>query len=254
MSIAIVTGASSGLGEEFVRQIAEKKKADEIWVIARRKERLLSLQKAVSAKVRILPMDVTKEADMESFRQILREEKPEIKLLVHAAGMGKIGTYEEIGREKALAMVRLNCEAAVDMTESVLPYMKRGSRIIEIASTAAFQPFQGLNVYAASKSFLLRYTRGLSAELSGTGIKATAVCPYWISDTEFIPVASETGSNKIRHFPLASRKRSVVALSLEASDLGLPVCTPGVICTVHRIVSVLPDTVLQGIWALLRRV
>ena len=254
MAIAIITGASSGLGSEFVQQVSEKKKPNEIWVIARRKERLSALARSVKTPLRILPMDVTSRENMEKLRHLLAEEKPEVSLLVHAAGMGKIGSYEEIGREKAMAIVRLNCEAAVDVTESVLPYMHRGARIIEIASTSAFQPFQGLNVYAASKAFLLRYTRGLAVELSGTGIRATAVCPYWISDTEFIGTASETGSRKIRHFPLASKKRSVAALSLLASDLGLPVCTPGVICTGHRLISVLPDTVLQGMWALIRRI
>ena len=170
MSIAIITGASSGLGAEYARQISQKNRVDEIWVIARRVDRLEALKKELSTPTRIFQIDLSAENDMERFRQTLAEEKPDVEYLIHAAGFGKIGTYKQIDRKASMAMVRLNCEAAVDITESVIPYMRRKSRIIEISSTSAFQPFQGLNVYAASKAFLLRYSRALGVELFGTGI------------------------------------------------------------------------------------
>lgn len=254
MAVAIVTGASSGLGAEYVKKLSEKRRVDEIWVIARRKERLLALQEKTEVPVRIFALDLTDEKDMESFRETLSKERPDVRYLINAAGFGKIGNYRDIDRKDALNMIHLNCLAAVDMTESVLPFMKRGGRILEIASTAAFQPLQGLNVYAATKAFLLRYARGLSAELLGTGITVTAVCPYWIKDTEFIPVAAETESKAVRHFPLSSRKKNVAAVSLFFSEAGFPVCTPGIVCSLHRIVSLLPDTILQLGWGLTRRI
>ena len=253
MSIAIITGASSGLGAEYARQISEKNKVDEIWVIARRVERLEALKKELSVPVRIFQMDLVADGDMERFRETLAEEKPDVAYLIHAAGFGKIGTYQQIDRKVSMGMVRLNCEAAVDITESVIPYMRRKSRIIEIASTSAFQPFQGLNVYAASKAFLLRYSRALGVELLGTGITVTAVCPYWIKDTEFIPVAGETKSTAIHHFAFASKKKNVVAVSLFFAEKGFPVCTPGIVSSIHRVMTVLPDSVLQLIWSGLRR-
>lgn len=253
MNIAIITGASSGLGAEFAEQLANTEKPDELWLIARREERLHALAGRLPVKCRVLPLDVTDSEAMEGFRKMLKEEKPNVRTLIVAAGMGKIGTYRDIDRKAALAMVRLNCEAAVDMTESVLPYMEGGARILEIASTSAFQPLQGLNIYAATKAFLLRYSRGLGAELLPRGIRVTAVCPYWIKDTEFIPVAKETESAAVRHFPLASKRKNVAAASLLASRLGFPVCTPGVICTLHRIVSALPDSVLMLGWEGIRR-
>ena len=128
---------------------------------------------------------------------------------------------------------------------------------MQICSTAAFQPFQYLNIYAASKAFLYRFSRALRVELFSRGIKVTAVCPYWIRDTEFIPVAgmAEHGRKSIRHFPLSSKTASVVRISYFTSRLGLPVSTPGIVCTLHWIAGkILPSDLLMGIWAILRRV
>ena len=151
-------------------------------------------------------------------------------------------------------MIDLNCKAAVDMTLISLPYMSAGDRILEICSTAAFQPFQFLNVYAASKSFLYRFTRALRYELWNRKIYVTAVCPYWVKDTEFIPTAKKTqGSRRIKHFFLASKKKSVAKIALLDSKHRLPVSTPGIMCTVHRIVAkFIPSFIMCHIWDLLR--
>ena len=153
-------------------------------------------------------------------------------------------------------MIDLNCRAAVDVTLLALPYMHRGDRILEICSTSAFQPFPYLNVYSSSKAFLYRFSRALRIELMSRRIKVTAVCPYWIKNTEFRPKAKETaGSNAIRHFPLASKKETVVRLALSDSRLGLPVSTPGPVSFFHRIAAkFIPSEIMMGIWALLRRI
>jgi short-subunit dehydrogenase len=256
MKTAIVTGASSGLGREFVTQLDQTEHLDEIWVIARRKDRLTALQKQVKTKLRILPLDLT---DKESFRlidELLKKEQPDVRVLINAAGFGKIGSCRTLSREVCDAMIDLNCRAAVDMTQTVLPYMRRGARILQICSTSAFQPLQYLNLYAASKAFLYRYSRALRVELFRQGIKVTAVCPYWIKDTEFIGTAKKTtDSSYIRHFPLASRQKHVARMALTDSRLGFAVSTPGVICTAHRVVAkFIPSELMMGIWALVRRV
>lgn len=259
MKIAIVTGASSGLGKEYIKEInrKERESADEIWAIARREDRLKELKDISEIKLRPLPMDLTDKENIEHLRKLLEKENPEIVLLINAAGIGKIGNYESVGLADADKMIELNCRAAVDMTCICLPYMQKGSRIMQICSTAGFQPFQYLNIYAATKAFLYRYSRALRVELFPRRIKVTAVCPYWIRDTEFIPVAKDTQKNGkgIRHFPLSSTVHAVAAHSLTDSRLGLAVSTPGIVCLIHRIAAkFIPSEVMMGIWALLRRV
>ena len=256
MEIAIVTGASSGLGSEFVRQLDRGERLDEIWVVARRKERLEALREQVETKLRVLPFDLTEKQSFRDLSALLAAEKPTVAVLVNAAGFGKIGSPRDISISDCDGMIDLNCRAAVDMTQLALPYMRRGSRILQVCSTSAFQPFQYLNVYAASKAFLYRYSRALRVELFGKGVKVTAVCPYWIKDTEFISTAKRTGnSSYIRGFPLASRGRRVVSAALRDSRLGFAVSTPGVICTLLRIVAkFVPGLLMLGLWALLRRI
>ena len=262
MKIAVITGASSGLGQEYVLQLArDETELEEIWVVARRRERLEELKAQVlqlrsSLRLRILALDLTRQQDLDQLEAELKRQAPEIRILINAAGFGKAGSYAEVGRQDSAAMIDLNCRAPVEVTQICLPYLPRGGRILQICSTSAFQPFPYLNVYAASKAFLYRYSRGLWVELFPRKIRVTAVCPYWIRDTEFISIAQSTDHAKsIRHFPLSSTRRNVVRRSLLDSALGLPVSTPGPVCTLHRIVAkFIPSELMMGFWALLRRV
>ncbi|HCA71801.1 MAG TPA: short-chain dehydrogenase [Ruminococcaceae bacterium] len=257
MQIAVVTGASSGLGREFVYQISRTETLDEIWVIARRKNRLQELSaKIKTVHVRPIALDLTSQKSMTIYRELLKQENPDVRIFVNAAGFGKMGNYAEISRQDCDSMIDLDCRAAVDMTVLTLPYMREGARILEICSTAAFQPLSALSVYAASKAFLLHYTRALRWELSPRGIHTTAVCPYWIKDTEFISTAKKTrNSTAVRHFPLASHVHSVVKLALMDSRLNLAVSTPSPMSFVHRIFAkFIPHSAMIGIWELLRRI
>lgn len=256
LDIAIVTGASSGLGGEYVRQLDEKENFDEIWIIARHKDKLDALAGRVKTKTRVLPYDLTDKEAIKKIAALLEQEKPHVRLLINAAGFGKIGSYDDILLVDCENMIELNCRALVEMTQITLKYMTHGDRIMEISSTSAFQPFQYLDVYAATKAFVFRYSRALRVELFGRGIKLTAVCPYWIKDTAFIPTAQKTkDSAYIRHFPLASHEKTVASVSLRDSRMGFAVSTPGIICTVHRIVAkFIPSELMMGLWALLRRI
>lgn len=255
MKIAVVTGASSGLGAEFVRQIDRTVKPDAIWMIARRRERMEKVAKTVSCKTRILSLDLTSPAALDLYKETLRWERPEVCMLVNGAGMGKIGTVGEVSAEDCCRMIDLNCRALVQMTLATIPYMKSGSRILQISSTSAFQPFPGLNVYAATKAFVLRYSQALRWELWGKGIVVTAVCPYWVKDTQFISIAKENGSQAIRHFILASKRHQVVAWALSDSRMGFTVSTPGPICFLHRLAcKIIPHYGMMAIWEGLRRV
>ena len=200
--IAIVTGASSGMGREMVYLLADHFAAlEEIWVVARRKERLGELVGKVPVRLRILPLDLTSEEDLGALSVLLKREQPNVKILVNGAGYGKTGAVGTIRRDLSVGMVRLNDEALVAVTEMVLPYISKNSRIIQFASAAAFMPQPGFAVYAASKSFVLSYSRALAV--------VTAVCPGPV-ETEFFGIALDGGKlAPIKKLTMAEPKKVV---------------------------------------------
>lgn len=188
MKIAIVTGASSGIGREFVRQLEHfYKELDEIWVIARREDRLQELKKEAKSYIRVFKGDMTEDFVYKQIRNRLENQCPSVRMLVNAAGFGKYGTVADIAeedRDLQLKMIDLNCRGLTEMVTICLPYMSEGSRIINLASAAAFCPQSGFAVYAASKSYVLSFSRALHKELKDREIYVTAVCPGPVQ-TEF---------------------------------------------------------------------
>lgn len=238
MKIAIVTGASSGMGKQFVMEL---KKVDEqvdcIWIIARRKERLETVKRQFKeGMIKVVSLDLCKEEDQKKYLALLEEEKPSVKLLVNAAGFGVIGTVKQLTLSENTGMVRLNCEALTAVTVMTLPYMKKGGRIIQLASSAAFLPQAKFAVYAASKSYVLSFSRALNKELKEDKIKVTAVCPGPVA-TEFFDVAQ-------RHVKVASYKKffmakpeKVVAKALRDSKRGKAVSVYGFSMKAVRVIS-----------------
>ena len=193
-----------------------------------------------------------------ALKAALRESDVEVAVLINCAGLGKIGNYEKLPLADSDNMIEVNDRAAVDVTVTALPFMGPGGRILEICSTAAFQPLQHFGVYAASKIFLYHYTRALRMELLPRHIRVTAVCPYWMRDTEFIPIAkaAEAKGEKpaIKNFAFGVPADRVARRSLRTNRLGMAVSTPGLFCTIHRFFSkLLPREVLLYFWELLRQ-
>ena len=186
MNIGIITGASSGMGKEFVKLTMQNHlELDEIWVIARRKERLEAWSDLYKEqKFRILPLDLQKKEDMDYLGKTLEEVQPHIELFIHCAGFGIMGRIQEISMEEQAEMVDVNCRSVVEVSSLVLPYMKYRGRMIYMASAAAFLPQPGFAVYAASKAFVLSYVRALRAESREKQLRVTAVCPGAVK-TEF---------------------------------------------------------------------
>lgn len=221
--IAIVTGASSGMGQEFVKQLDRcLRTVQEIWVIARRERKLLELQDQISnIKLRILPLDICKETDLNMLEALLEVEQPQVRLLINAAGVGRAGRFEEITRNEATNMVDLNAKALVAITHMVLPYMARKSNIIQIASASAFMPQKEFAVYAASKAFVLSFTRALRAELAMTDnhIGVTAVCPGPV-DTEFLAISNAGKEQKPLKKLVTAKVEPVVTKALRDAKAG----------------------------------
>ena len=189
MRIAVITGASSGIGREFVYQADKLENIDEIWVIARRAERLEELKEKCGIPVRPVPLDLSLDESLESFRALLKSEKPEVGLLVNAAGFGVFGPFTDSDISKQLDSIKVNLIALVGMCHACLRYMKRGDSIINVGSNSAWQPVPWQAVYGASKSGVLSFSRALGRELRKRGIRVMCVCPGWIK-TEFQDVAA----------------------------------------------------------------
>ncbi len=194
--IAIVTGASSGLGREFVRQLdlGSGGPLDEIWAIARNEEALNEVKEACHTPVKVLALDLTSDDAFATLASELAGQADglNVQWLVNCAGFGKFGTFQEIGASNA-AMVKLNCLAVIEACSQALLYMHAGSRIVNIASAAALLPLPGLATYGATKRFVLDFTRALDAELGDVGIHATAVCPKFMH-TKFLDSPGDHGA------------------------------------------------------------
>lgn len=213
MKIAIITGASSGMGRELALQISTKEQFDEIWVIARRKEALESLQTEIPCKVRPIPLDLTKQESYQEYHELLQQTKPNVALLANCAGFGKFGRYDQIPLEACLGMIDLNCKALVAFTQLTLPYMQRGARILQLDSLSAFQPVPYLNVYGASKAFVLSYSRALNRELKTAGIRVMSVNPGWVK-TDFFDRATTTSNDAVTYYNVMYHAEDVIKTAL----------------------------------------
>ena len=247
MQIAVVTGATPGMGREMVLQLSDHFPFDEVWVIGRRMERLKELQKQTRITLRPFCLDLTRKEDLLSLEQALKESGGEVKFLVNAAGYGKIGPVGTASFEEEMGMVRLNCESLCAVTRMVLPYMPHNSRIIQFASAAAFLPQPDFAVYAATKSFVLSYSRALGEELRDRDIYVTAVCPGPVK-TEFFDLAETTGQIPLYKRLVMANSRHVVRKALNDSILGRPVSVYGLTMKAFRLLSkIAPHSLLLSI-------
>ena len=186
-TIAIVTGASSGIGKEFFLSLNDKKsELDEIWVIARNEEKLNALKPLSPIPLRVFPLDLSKPQATATVLCALQSETPCVQYLVCASGFGRFCAVEDDEGELLQNMIDLNCKSVVSLTKAVAPYMKTGGAMLLIASVAAFQPIPYIATYAASKAFVLSYGRALDKELRKTRkARCLCVCPFWTKTAFF---------------------------------------------------------------------
>ncbi|MBO6148217.1 MAG: SDR family NAD(P)-dependent oxidoreductase [Lachnospiraceae bacterium] len=204
MKIALVTGASSGIGRELAIEIAlHCTGLNEIWAVARRGERLEELRRTFGKRIRIFALDLNSDSGLMELREELLEKRPDVRILVNSAGMGIIGNIAETPVPEILSMVKLNVEALTAVTCMLLPFMGRGGRIVNIASGSAFMPQPGFGVYAATKAYVLSFSRALKRELSNRKISVTTVCPG--------PVKTEFFKQAEKHRKMAGYKRAFMA-------------------------------------------
>lgn len=242
--IAIITGASAGLGREFTRLIA-RENVDEIWAVARKKDKLESLRNELGDMIVPVLCDLSDQEEIYKIDSMLKEQRPVVVYLVNNAGTGKLEEWTQFSAEEIEANIQLNCTTVAVLCKFCLSYMERGSHIINVASQAAFQPLPYLSLYAATKAFVRNYTRAINIELKKKGILATAVCPGWI-DTGLLPNFCK---GKKVHFPGEVEPACVAVKAMKDVKKGkdMSVCTL-FIKFLHVLAKLLPQSLIFPVW------
>ncbi len=223
--VALITGASAGLGVDFARQLSAK--GYRLVLVARRKDRLAALA-AELGHARAVACDLGKPGAVAELMADVAAAGETVSLLVNNAGFGLGGRFAELDGQRQRAMIDLNCGALVELAHAVLPDMlvkKRGA-ILNVASTAAFQPGPGMAVYFATKAFVLSFSEALNEELRGKGVNVTALCPGPTA-TEFSQVAGFGPNAALDRFSGVST--DVVRAGIEGLEAGKAIVIPGLL-------------------------
>lgn len=246
--IAIITGASSGIGKEFALKLNTYDKFDEVWVIARNLDKLNELKGQIPFPIKPISLDLSKEESIEQFTQMLKEENPCISLLINCSGYGKFQKSTEYSLDINMNMVDLNCKALMGLCLTSIPYMVKGSKIINIASVAAYQPIPYINVYAATKAFVMYFSRALNSELKPDGISVMAVCPFW-TKTAFFDRAVLDGEPVVKKYVAMYDPKDVVKRAYKDLKRGKDVSIYGFKAKAQTLlVKLLPHSLVMKIW------
>ena len=249
MSLAIITGASSGIGREFAFKLRDLAGVDEFWLIARNTDRLNAVAEELSVKCKIISADLTKKEGIKKYREALEAEKPEISYLVNAAGFGVFGAFDTLDESKVEGMIDLNIKASVLITHMSVPYVRKGGRIIELGSGSAFTPLPHFNVYAASKAFIVHYTKALNFELKPYSVRATCFCPGWVETAFLAKSLDAPGAYVPKKFSPVLNPEKIVKGCVKASVKGKRMYVTGWYTKMqHMLYKFMPSALLSKIW------
>ena len=238
MKTAIVTGASTGLGREFVRQLADVfPEVECYWLIARRADRLEELAESLPDKqVECLSMDLCDTMSFMALQEKLSAQQPEVVLLVNNAGCGYLGNIGEVDTASQTRMIDLNLRALTAVTNITVPFMAPGGCILNVSSIASFCPNPRMTVYSSTKAYVSSFTVGLAEELKPKGITVTAVCPGPMK-TEFLDIGGITGNSKtFSTLPYCDQVR-VAGGALRAARAGRTIYTPKLFYKFYRMLA-----------------
>lgn len=243
MDIATITGASSGLGVEYTKAIMETYPSlDEIWLIARRKDRLEKFaEEHKQIKIRPVALDLPNNVSYEELKELLFKEQPNIKILVNNAGFERPGDFVTMKESDILSMIDLNVKGFTMINRTCLPYMKKGSFGIMTCSISSFCPVPNQAVYASSKIYVKYLSRALREEVKKDGINILAMCPGNM-DTEMNPKGGSSQSEKVDKLPFLDMKK-ITRKSIKLARKGKAIYTSGGLYKLYRFASkVLPSS------------
>lgn len=239
--IAIVTGATGDIGEEFVKSLLSE--TDQVWAVGRSENKLTSLKEKYGDKIVPVRVDLSDRDDIFSFCRKIESGKPEIKYLVNNAGVAKMKPVSEFTLEEISDMLDINDKAATLICRACIPYMVKGSYILNVASASAFQPNPYIALYSASKAYLLSLTRSLNVE--NENITCTAVCPGWV-DTQMLPKQHD---GKDIRYPGMTPASKVVEVALKDCHKGKDVSVCSFYFRYMRFLSkVTPHSIAMKMW------
>ena len=247
--IAVITGASSGMGRRFAETVDTFGHFDEIWVIARHEAALEGLRERVPFPVRPLALDLTDRSSFATYAKALTEEPVEVGLLVNASGFGKFRAVVDTPLEVNLNMVDLNCQAVMALCQLTIPYMPEGGQIINIASVAAFQPIPYIDVYGASKAFVLSFSRALNRELRDRGIRVMALCPFWTRTAFFARATVNGGESVVKKYVAMYEPEQLVQRAWRDAKRGKDVSQFGFVARFQTgLTKLLPHSLVMDVW------
>ncbi|WP_055069157.1 SDR family NAD(P)-dependent oxidoreductase [Clostridium massiliamazoniense] len=253
-SIAIVTGASGGLGKEFIKLFSTEKGVEEIWAIARNEDKLAKIKSEFGGKVRTVPMDLSDRNSYTKLKQLLNQSSVKVEYLVNSAGFAKFCSYDDISLEESLNMIDLNVNAVVAIGLICIPYMKEHSHIINIASQASFFPLPYQNIYSSTKAFVRNYTRALNVELKDKGIHTTAVCPGFIKTglLDSAVIGAKKGTN---NFLGMVTPDVVAAKALKDAKKGKDISVYGLyVKFTHLLSKIVPQKIMMKVWCIQQKI
>ena len=247
--IAVITGASSGMGRRFAETVDSFDRFDEVWVIARHEKALEELRDRVPYPIRPLALDLTDRGSFQTYADALAEEPVEVGLLVNASGFGKFRAVVDTPLETNLNMVDLNCQAVMALCQLTVPYMPRGGQIINIASVAAFQPIPYINVYGATKAFVLSFSRALNRELRSQGVRVMALCPFWTRTAFFDRATGDGGESVVKKYVAMYEPEQLVRRAWRDAKRGKDVSQYGFVARFQAgLTKLLPHSLVMDVW------
>lgn len=248
MNIAVITGASSGIGKEFALQLDKKYNFDEMWLIARREDKLSEVAELLSCKARVIPLDLTSDDAINKYKELLEAEKPNVTYLLNASGYGKFGDITDIPLDEQVGMINLNVMALVKITQITKDYMKNGSKIIQIGSASTYNPLPHFAIYSSTKVFVKYYSRAIARELKALGITVTCVCPGWVK-TDFFDRANIDTKPETTLAKPAVEAKDVVKKAIKDAENGKDVSYYGWYNNFHHaLAKLMPASFMMKIW------
>ena len=248
MEIAIITGASSGIGRSFAKQLHQSGEVDEFWFVARGKTALDATASDLGINAKIITADLSTPAGLASIKDALAQYTPTVQYLIHSAGRGDFGAFDELTEEQISTTIDLNVKATVLLTKMTVPYMPHGGRIITLGSGSCFTPLPYFNTYSSSKVFVLHYTKSLNFELEKYGIRATCFCPGRV-DTPLLDGLMNTPNRHPKQFKPKLNVDMVVKKCLAASKKGKTMCVVNWYTKLqHVLFKLVPDRLLTKTW------